>query len=324
MNVRVWIAAPLLLAAVSGTRASGQAPATAPDAKGPTGAIGAFVLAFNSHDAVALGKLWTENAVHVSDDTGERLEGRQKISAAYAKLFADDPKSVLSLQLGAPRLLAPTVASLDGVATLRNSKGVETRSAVSLVLVQQNNQWLVAQAHESDLPSLPESAPKLAALNWLAGEWTGQGEDNQQVLLQLHWAPNLGFMMGRLAHSQGDAFAHEVFNVIGWDAEHQSLRSWQFASDGAFAEGVWQAEDPNKWLNKLVAKFPDGRRGALTHVLTRTSPDVLTLQTIDRDIDGEPQPNSSPITLTRTGSKPAASPAPAAAPPAKTQPPSKS
>lgn len=327
MNRRFRLAAPLLALAAISALARAQSPAPpATDAKGPTAAVGAFVLAFNGHDATALGKLWTDAALHVADDSGERLEGRGKIVEAYGKLFAADPKCALTLQLGAPLLVAPTVASVDGVAELKHTDGSPTRSAVSAILVQQNGQWLLAQVHERDLPALPEAAPQLAALDWLAGEWTGGSENaggGDQVSLNLHWAPNLSYMMGGLEHRHGGETTHEVFNVIGWDAEQQALRSWQFASDGGFAEGVWQADGENKWLNKLVAKFADGRRGGLTHVLTRTSPDQLTLQTIDREIDGEAQPNVAPITLIRQGAattKPASAPAAAKAAPAAKKP----
>jgi len=304
-------------ACVAGSRCEAQSPPAAkPDAKGPTAAVGAFMLAFNSHDTAAVGKLWTEGAVHISGDTGQRLEGRDKIAAVYAKLFAEDPKLTLTLQLGAPQLLAPTVARLEGVAHLGHSGGAVTHSGVSLIMVQENGKWLIAEARESDLPPVPAAAPQLAALDWLAGEWTGHAQGDQHVTLQLHWAPNRTFMMGRLEHLQGESVAHEVFTVVGWDAEHKSLRCWQFASDGGFAEGVWHADHPNQWENRLVAKFPDGRRGALTHVLTRTGPNEITLETIDRDVDGEPQPNVAAITLTRRG----AATTPTAAPPAGAKP----
>ena len=50
------------------------------------------------------------------------------------------------------------------------------------------------------------AAPQLAQLDWLAGEWTGGAEnaaDGDQVSLNLHWAPNLNYMMGGLEHRHG-------------------------------------------------------------------------------------------------------------------------
>ncbi len=321
MNSYCRIAAPLALWAAAHVQAAAQPPAAAPAGdQGPTAAVGAFVRAFNSHDAAALGRLWGENALHVSDDDGERLDGRAAIVQAYDKLFATDPKCELTLKTDSSRPIAPTVASVDGVANVRHTDGQTTSSAVTAILVQRNGHWLVDQVHERDLPGIPSSAPQLAALAWLAGEWTGQLGDSQ-VVLDLDWAPNMGFMMGRLEHRRGGATTHEVFHVVGWDAEQQCLRSWQFSGDGGFAEGVWQPDGDHKWLNKLVAKFPDGRRGSMTHALTRISDDQLTLQTLDREVDGEPQPNTQPVTLSRSGpstTKPgpaqAADPAPAAKP----------
>jgi hypothetical protein len=105
---------------------------------------------------------------------------------------------------------------------------------------------------------------------------------------------------------QGGATTRTGTQVIGWDAEQQCIRCWLFDGSGSFGEGTWLPDGDKKWINKMVMKLAAGHRGSLTQVYELSDDGKLTIATIDREIDGEAQPNGSPVSLVRPGSEPAA------------------
>jgi hypothetical protein len=56
-----------------------------------------------------------------------------------------------------------------------------------------------------------------------------------------------------------DVSDREVTEIIGWDPETQSIRSWVFTSAGRFAEGVWE-RDGNAWTVRMDGRGADSGR----------------------------------------------------------------
>jgi hypothetical protein len=48
----------------------------------------------------------------------------------------------------------------------------------------------------------------------------------------------------------------EITEIIGWDADRRSLRSWLFSSDGRFAEATWTPEGKG-WRVRLEGQGAD-------------------------------------------------------------------
>jgi uncharacterized protein (TIGR02246 family) len=110
----------------------------------------AFVKAFNARDAKAIGALWLENADY-RDDTGNSYVGRGAIQQKYAEFFDDQSQREMKLEISVEsvRLIAPTLAVEDGVATI--SPPVEGRPVsgrYSAVQVRQDGKWLLASVRE--------------------------------------------------------------------------------------------------------------------------------------------------------------------------------
>jgi uncharacterized protein (TIGR02246 family) len=293
--------AAMLVGAICAQQACSQTATGQPasnDAASAAGALTQFVRTFNTHNAAALGNLWAANGLHVSEDDGVRLEGRAAIAKGYGALFAGDPNCELSVQTGGTRQIAPSVISVDGVATVSHTQGYETRSRFTAILTKEGDGWQVNEVRERR--QLAAGTTPLAQLDWLVGQWTGKSDD-AEIQVEMHWADNRNFLMGRVTHERAGETTGEVLHIIGWDVEQQCVRSWQFAHDGGYAEGIWQPDGDKQWLNKLVVKYADGRRGSLIHVVTRTADDELALRTIDREVDGAWEPNSATVTLTRRG-----------------------
>lgn len=282
---------------------SGQEPRRPNEAdRALSEALASFLRAFNSHDAAALARLWKEDALHVAQDSGTRTAGRAAIQAAYARLFKDDPKCELRITARELRFVTPTVVHLDCVADVRHTSGDVSRSEFSAILVQQGSSWLIDQVHESDVPLFPAATENLSKLSWLVGNWIDESKDHR-VTNETHWAVNDAFLVRNYQLEQGGAVARQGTQVIGWDAEHKCIRCWLFDGSGSFREGIWQPEGENKWVNKMVLKLADGRRGSLAQVFQQTGDDKLTVETIDREIDGQAQPNGSPVSLVRASAE---------------------
>jgi uncharacterized protein (TIGR02246 family) len=269
--------------------------------------------AFNAHDAQALSALWTEQAVYHSTTTGTEFSGRPAIGDAYAKLFAADPKSTLAIEVRSAKVKADDAAVLIGVAQVDHPGQASTRSLFEATLARVGTNWLIARVEESDVP--PDAAAGLSPLGWLAGRWAEELPTGS-VVNQFRWVDGGGFLIRNYWVDRKDAPRLQGTQVFGWDAEQECIRTWLFDSGGSFGEGYWLPDGPTRWVNKLAIKLSDGRRAAVTQILERVGDDQLTVQLIDRDIDGAAEPNGPVATLVRTA-EPKKKPTPATAPSAK-------
>jgi uncharacterized protein (TIGR02246 family) len=256
----------------------------------------ALETAFNAHDAPAMSALWTEDAVHHSTSTGTELSGRQAISDAYAKLFAEDPGCKLSIGVQSAKLDTDTTATVMGTAQVDHPGRAPTRSQFEAKLTRTGANWLLTRVDETDLPL--DVASALSPLGWLAGRWVEE-TPNGSVVNQFRWVDGGVFLLRNYHRESKDGQRMQGTQIIGWDAEQACIRTWLFDSTGSFGEGCWQPEGTTRWLNKLAIKLADGRRASLTQILERVGEDQLTLQSIDREIDGAAQPNGPVATLTR-------------------------
>ena len=71
-----------------------------------------------------------------------------------------------------------------------------------------------------------------------------------------------------------------------------------FDSDGGFGENQW-VHDGKRWLVQYSGTLADGSAVSATHVLTRRDADTLTLESKDRTVDGQAQPDIAPVTIKR-------------------------
>lgn len=301
------VVATVVFAAASARHAAAQQPAAQPNAAPPTASafvFGKFAEAFNKHDAKAIGELMAEDVVYVGQSIG-KLSGRAAVADAYAALFKADPKGQIAVKLGPQRLVAPGVEVADGVAIVAHDGGAATASTFTSTLVRDGRNWRFKQIHESDLPPAPSAVgSQLAALDWLVGRWTD--ETPEHAVTNEFRKSGSGAFLTRTFRREADGDAtHSGTQVIGWDQEGQTFRAWLFGDDGSFGEGYFHPESPDKWINKMALKLPDGRRGSLTQIIERKNNDQFTIQSIDVEIDGEAMPNSDPATMNRQSAEPA-------------------
>lgn len=267
----------------------------------------AILNAFNAHDAAALGDLWTADAIHHSTLTGAELAGRQAITDAYAKVFAEEPECSLSVDFRSAKIGTDEAVTIVGVAHVSAPGRAPTSSLFEANLVRVGERWLLARVDETELPT--DAAAGLSPLSWLVGLW-GEETPNGRVGNRFRRIEGGVFLLREYWREAGpDEPRLHGMQMFTWDAEQSCIRTWVFDSSGSFGEGYWESDGPSRWLNKLAMKLPDGRRAALTQVLERQGEDRLTLQSIDREIDGAPQPNGPIAQLVRQADPAAKAPA---------------
>ena len=291
---RTMLASLALLLAAAGTQPAHAAP-SAPLDPSIAAMIGTFEKAFNAHNAPAMMAIWTPDALYRATVTNTEVKGRDAIGAAYADLFKQQPTSSLKVTINESKIEGGT-ASLLGMAEVTQKGQLPTRSLFRASLEKVGASWLFASVDESELPM--DSPTGLSQLAWLAGTWT-EALPSGDVKNTYHWANGGAFLVRNYSRAAKQGPAVDGTQIFGWDSEQQCVRTWLFDSNGSFGEGYWQRQSPDKWLNKMALKLPDGRRGSVTQILTHTGENELTLQSVDREIDGQFQPNTTPAKMTR-------------------------
>lgn len=287
--------APLAIALVVACASPTAAAPPAPVDQGVAAILNAFTLAFNAQNANTLGALWTENAVYRVASTDVEVKGRDAIAAAYAELFKRQPGAKIKITVQNSQVDGPT-ATVVGLAEVTQTGKEPTRSLFNATFTRNVASWLLSSVEEGEIPS-PETVG-VRPLGWLAGSWSEELPSGK-VMNQFHWVDGGAFMVRNYWREAKDGPSIQGTQIFGWDPEQACIRTWLFDSNGSFGEGYWQPQGQNTWVNKMAIKLPDGRRGSVSQILTRTGENDLTLQSVDREIDGEAQPNTTAAKMTR-------------------------
>lgn len=266
-------------------------------------ALRRYVVVFNSHDPDKLAALWTPDGVYVDKATGQRTEGREALAADFRTLFEASPAVQLSGEIEGVRLISDDVAMVDGTTVTLAPDEEPNASAYSAVFVRRDGKWLVDSVHEQPLPTPESPRQALEPLAWLVGQWRDAG-DASAVETTVRWSPSEAFLLRSFHLQREGEEPMEGTQVIAWDPRAKQIRSWTFNSDGSFGEGVWTRAGA-EWLVRTTQTLADGRAATATQVITQVDDATATVQTIGKEIDGSPEPNSEPVTVTR-----AAAPAP--------------
>jgi uncharacterized protein (TIGR02246 family) len=259
--------------------------------------IESYVAAYNQQDAGAVADLWSEDAVYVSHETGERIQGRAAIAAMFQSLFQSGDASQLSVTVEAIRLITPDVAIEDGTAEIVSAEGEAQNSTYTAVHVKKDGVWFLDSVRETATPAEPETPSQLDDLAWLIGEWLDQDE-NATVRSQWQWANNKSFLTSSFSVSIEGSLELEGTQIIGWDAANGHIRSWVFDSEGGFGEGVWRRAG-NQWTVETTSTMNDGSQGSATNVYTVVDDNTFTFKSVDRQVNGEPQEDIEEVAVHR-------------------------
>ncbi len=156
----------------------------------------------------------------------------------------------------------------------------------------------------------------LADLGWLTGDWVEEGE-NPGVEFHGRWTGTGAFLVRSFRVALDEESTLPGLQVIGWDPNSKQVRSWTFDGTGGFGEEVWSRLEET-WTIRSKYTLPNGSKAGSINVLTRLDENSFTWKSVNRDVDGEMQPDVDEFTVVRAtaaaGPPPAAVPAAPAAP----------
>jgi uncharacterized protein (TIGR02246 family) len=259
--------------------------------------IEGYVAAYNAQDAGAVAELWSEGAVYVNHETGERIQGRAAIAAMFQSLFQNGEASQLSVTVDAIRLITADVAIEDGAAEIVSADGETQHSTYTAVHVKKDGVWFLDSVRETDTPAAPAEESPLDELSWLVGEWLDQDE-NATVRTHYQWAKNKSFLTSSFTVNIEGSVELEGTQIIGWDAAQGHIRSWVFDSEGGFGEGVWRRAG-NQWTVETTSTMNDGSQGSATSVYTLVDDNTFTFKSVDRQVNGEPHEDLEEVAVHR-------------------------
>ncbi len=261
--------------------------------------VAGYVEAFDKHDAEALAKYWSPDAVYIDRATGEEVSGRDEIAKRFAALFKDQPDSKMTVNTESVRLVSPNVAVEQGTSVETIGKNEPEEVPYTAVYVRRDGEWLLDRVTDQAKDEAPSHYEQLKQLEWMVGSWVDEDkEDNATIETVCNWTKNRNFLTRSYAITVGDDIALSGMQVIGWDPAAKTIRSWTFDSDGGFAEATWEKK-ADRWFIHNHGVLADGRKGTMTNVVKKIDDNSFTWKTIERTAGGEILPNIDEVTIVR-------------------------
>jgi uncharacterized protein (TIGR02246 family) len=266
-----------------------------------------YVEAYNRRDSKTMASMWSPDAVYTDDSTGESAVGRDAIQKQLDHTFAGAEDAKLKINIDSIEFVSPNVAVEKGSAEVSYAKHPTEKSEYTAVHVKRDGTWLldrVADVDDDDNDKKPPEPPPsnfehLKELDWMVGSWVDKDEtDNVTIQTDCEWTKNRNFMTRSFAVAIGDQVNKSGMQILGWDPTAKKIHSWVFDSDGGFSEGDWTHKG-KKWIIKQRGTLADGGKTYATNILTEIDNDSYTWESINREIDGETQPNVEEVLIVR-------------------------
>lgn len=268
---------------------------TSPETTAITNQAAQYTKAYNAADAKALAKFFTED-VEYTDENGQFTQGRSDIEDLLKKTFEQNKGAKLDVEVDSVRPLAPDVIEEKGTTTVTSSNGEKQSSDYTAIHVKKDGEWLISRLYEFQIPD-PTAGQQLSELAWMIGTWKDKG-GGSAVETKADWARGNNFLTRTFKVSQGGDVTLEGWQIIGWDPIEKRIRSWIFDSDGGYGQAFW-TRDGNRWLLKETRVSAEGSESSAEQTLTYVNPDHCTFESVNRTLDGDPQPNMDKIEIDR-------------------------
>jgi uncharacterized protein (TIGR02246 family) len=256
-----------------------------------------YVEAYNKQDLAALATMWSENAVVTDRDTGSKTEGRKAILADIETVFKAHKEAKLAVEMTTTRLVNQDVMLASGQTTMLIPEQEPSISSFSVVLVKKEGKWIIDSLEQSAVTSTLNAQTALQELNWLVGQWVEE-TPNGKIQNNFRWSENKSFLLRSFIITDAEGIADQGTQIIGYDPRSQQIRSWTFHADGSFGDGVWTKID-NTWSIKSSQTLNTGEAASGTYLLSKEDDNTLSMQLIGHEIEGEPQPASPKVKITR-------------------------
>jgi hypothetical protein len=227
-----------------------------------------------------------------------QVVGREAIETQFATIFAEAKGIKLEATTEAVQFVSPNVAVEQGTAKLIRPDQAPEESEYTAVYVKRDGQWLLDRVTEEDV-ALPAPSPyeQLKELEWIIGRWVDQ-DDQATVVTECNWTKNNSFITRSFTVQIRDRIDMAGMQIIGWDPSTKQIRSWVFDSDGGFGQATWTKKD-DRWNITQSGVLPDGRKSSAVNIITRLDDNTCTIQSVNRMVDGQLQPNVDEVIIVR-------------------------
>ena len=152
-------------------------------------------------------------------------------------------------------------------------------------------------AQPADVSAQPAQEKPLDMLDWLVGDWVDEN-DNVSVEFSCHFTKNGAFLVRSFSVLNAKNVSMSGMQLIAWDAAKEAIRSWTYDSQGGFGEEMW-SQVGNRYTIRCKYTLPDGGTGSNIQVITFVDNNQFTWKSVNREIDGELQPDTEEIVLVR-------------------------
>jgi uncharacterized protein (TIGR02246 family) len=270
-----------------------------PDEKAVLKTLVAYKEAFNRGDADGVAAFFTDEAELVNP-TGETIRGRDAIRREFSGIFQRAPGVQLELVVDSMRWLTADAIVEHGAARTTLKGEPAAYATYTAVHVKQSGKWLISMVREAPAGSEPNTPEeKLAGLAWLIGEWR-DGDESGSLHFKCDWSKHRSFLM-RTFTVVSSTTGEEIHGteIIGWDPLRKAPKSFIVDSRGCMGEGHW-LQKSDRWYCKVMTVLPDGKKVSATHVYRPLDANRYAFQSINRTLDGEVQPDTQEVTVSRT------------------------
>jgi uncharacterized protein (TIGR02246 family) len=253
-----------------------------------------YVNAFNSGDIESVTKMYSDDAVYVTDE-GQTLKGRNEIKKAFEQQFKEMNGAQLSLKVYSIEFSPDKQRATERGVSFVTKDDINEPSSYIAEFILKDNQWLMSKVVES-----PEAATaeKLEPLSWMIGEWADNSED-ATIVTKNEWSLDRAFITRKFDVSGEGRRSVKGIEYIGWDAAKKEIHSWYFDSAGGHGGGRWKF-DGKSWIVDAAGVTPSGEIATGTHVFTPKDKNSFTWSTIHRRVGGESEPDVPEVTIQRS------------------------
>jgi uncharacterized protein (TIGR02246 family) len=256
----------------------------------------AYVEAYNKHDAKALADAWSPEAVYLNRATGAEVVGRAAIAEQFTASFKDQPEVKLDLRVESIQFISPNVAVEHGTAKIMAPKTEPEEIDYNAVFVRREGKWLLDRVTEKE-GEAPSHYEQLKPLEWMIGRWVDK-DDNVDITTECQWTKNRSFITRSFTVATAGQINMSGMQIVGWDPDAKTIRSWTFDSDGTFAEATWTYKK-DRWFIRNRGIMADGRKASMVNVIKPVDENSFTWQTIERTAGGELLPNIDEVLIVR-------------------------
>lgn len=259
-------------------------------------AISSYKTAFDKGDAKAVASHWTPEG-EFTPPGGETIKGQAALEKSFTEYFKDSPGAKIELESVDIRLISPGVAVENGVAEVILPEQEPSVTEYSAVHVKTPAGWKLDSVTETAAMVPQSHYEQLKSLEWMIGTWVDEGDDGS-VETVCKWTKNKNFMTRSFKVHIQDRVALEGTQIIGWDPDKQTIRSWLFDSEGGFGVGIW-TQTENRWTVRTLQVLANGEKATGVNVITKIDDNSFTFRSLGREVDGELLPGVDEITIVR-------------------------